>query len=234
MIYVISDLHGYLHERFLALLDKAGFAEDDFLYILGDVADRGGDGGTATLQWLLYQTNVQLILGNHEAMRLGCAFVFEEIREDFEEKLTAEKFDMLQRYMADGGDVTLRAMQGLSRDEQQDILEYLRDCPLYETLRIDERAFILVHSGLGDFSPKRHIEDYSMEDLLWTQPELTDEYYKNILTVLGHTPTFFFGDQYKDKIVRTETWLAVDMGAGFGREPVLLRLDDMAEFRMDA
>ena len=76
----------------------------------------------------------------------------------FEEKLTAEKFDMLQRYMADGGDVTLRAMQGLSRDEQQDILEYLRDCPLYETLRIDERAFILVHSGLGDFSPKRHIE----------------------------------------------------------------------------
>ena len=31
MIYVISDLHGYLHERFLALLDKAGFAEDDFL-----------------------------------------------------------------------------------------------------------------------------------------------------------------------------------------------------------
>lgn len=73
-----------------------------------------------------------------------------------------------------------------------------------------------------------------MEDLLWTQPELTDEYYKNILTVLGHTPTFFFGDQYKDKIVRTETWLAVDMGAGFGREPVLLRLDDMAEFRMDA
>ena len=80
MIYVISDLHGYLHERFLALLDKAGFAEDDFLYILGDVADRGG---TATLQWLLYQTNVQLILGNHEAMLLGCAFVFEEIREDF-------------------------------------------------------------------------------------------------------------------------------------------------------
>ena len=136
--------------------------------------------------------------------------------------------------MADGGDVTLKAMQGLSRDEQQDILEYLRDCPLYETLRIDEKDFILVYSGLGDFSPKGHIEDYSMEDLLWTRPELTDEYYKNILTVLGHTPTFFFGDQYKDKIVRTETWLAIDMGAGFGRETVLLRLDDMAEFRMGA
>lgn len=49
MVYVISDLHGYLHGRFLALLDKAGFAEDDFLYILGDIVDRSGDGGTATL-----------------------------------------------------------------------------------------------------------------------------------------------------------------------------------------
>ena len=40
MIYVISDLHGYPHEKLLALLDKAGFGRDDFLYILGDVVDR--------------------------------------------------------------------------------------------------------------------------------------------------------------------------------------------------
>ena len=37
MIYVISDLHGYPHEKIIALLDKAGFGKDDFLYILGDV-----------------------------------------------------------------------------------------------------------------------------------------------------------------------------------------------------
>ena len=131
MIYVISDLHGYPHERFLALLDKAGFGEGDFLYIIGDIVDRNGDGGVATLKWLLYQPNVQLILGNHEAMLLACSFVFDVIDESFENKMTAEKMDMLQRYMADGGDVTLEAMQKLSRDEQQDIMEYLRDCPLY-------------------------------------------------------------------------------------------------------
>ena len=34
MLYVISDMHGYSHGRFHALLDHAGFAEDDFLYIL--------------------------------------------------------------------------------------------------------------------------------------------------------------------------------------------------------
>ena len=71
MIYVISDLHGYPHERFLALLNKAGFCEGDFLYIIGDIVDRNGDGGIATLKWLLYQPNAQLILGNHEAMLLA-------------------------------------------------------------------------------------------------------------------------------------------------------------------
>ena len=120
MIYVISDLHGYPHEKFLALLDKAGFGKNDFIYIIGDVVDRNGDGGVETLNWLMYQTNVQLILGNHESMLLACAFVFDEITEDSINSLTAEKIDILTRYQADGGDVTLKAMQKLSQENQQD------------------------------------------------------------------------------------------------------------------
>ncbi len=41
MIYVTSDLHGYPLNKFLAFLKKAGFTEDDFLFVLGDVIDRG-------------------------------------------------------------------------------------------------------------------------------------------------------------------------------------------------
>ena len=41
MIYAASDLHGCSVESFQALLDSAGFSEEDFLYILGDVIDRG-------------------------------------------------------------------------------------------------------------------------------------------------------------------------------------------------
>lgn len=100
---MISDLHGFPHERFMELLEKAKFSDHDFLYILGDVIDRNGDGGVETLKWLLYQLNAQLILGNHEAMLLGCTFVFDEITEAFQEMFTVEKLDMLQRYMADGG-----------------------------------------------------------------------------------------------------------------------------------
>lgn len=231
MIYVISDLHGYPHERLLQLLEKAGFGKNDFLYILGDVVDRNGDGGVETLEWLMYQTNVQLILGNHEAMLLANAFVFDEITEDSIDALTPEKIDMLTRYQLDGGDITLKAMQKLSKNTQQDILDYLRDCPLYETVKAGGQDFILVHSGLGDFASEKLIDDYTAEELLWTWPELTDVYYKDIMTVFGHTPTFSFGDEFEGKIIKTDTWIDIDMGTGFGREPVLLRLDDMKEFR---
>ena len=232
MIYVISDLHGYPHERFLQLLREASFGKNDFLYILGDVVDRNGDGGIETLQWLIYQTNVQLIMGNHEAMLLANAFVFDEITEDSIETYTAEKIDMLTRYQLDGGDVTLRAMKALSKETQQDILDYLRDCPYYETVSAGGRDYILVHSGYENFDPKKRVEDYANDELLWAWPELTDVYYKSVMTVLGHTPTLAFGDEYADKIIKTDTWIDIDMGAGFGHEPVLLRLDDMKEFRL--
>lgn len=232
MIYVVSDLHGYPHEKFLALLDKAGFGKDDFLYILGDVVDRNGDGGVETLNWLMYQTNVQLILGNHEAMLLACSFVFDEITEDSIESLTAEKIDMLTRYQLDGGDITLKAMQKLPKETQQDILDYLRDCPLYETVNAGGKNFILVHAGLGNFDPNKQIEDYTTEELLWSWPELTDVYYKDKMTVFGHTPTFSFGDEYEGKIIKTDTWIDIDVGAGFGREPILMRLEDMRKINM--
>ena len=160
MIYVISDLHGYPHGRFLQLLEKASFGAKDFLYILGDVVDRNGDGGIETLKWLLYQPNVQLIMGNHEAMLLACSFVIDEISDDFDEQMTDEKVDMLERYMADGGDITLKALQKEPKEVQEDIMDYLRDCPLYETLKIGPREIILVHSGIDNFEPSKHIEEY--------------------------------------------------------------------------
>ena len=48
MIYVTADLHGYPLEKFQRLLKKADFCEEDFLFIIGDVVDRGFDGGEIT------------------------------------------------------------------------------------------------------------------------------------------------------------------------------------------
>lgn len=235
MIYVISDLHGYPLEKLKKLLEKADFGENDFLYILGDVVDRNGDGGVEILTWLLSQPNVQLILGNHEAMLLACEFLFDEITDESISSFDSEKMEILTNYQLNGGDVTLKALSKLNKEAPEtvaDILDYLHDAPLYEAVTAGGKDYFLVHSGIDDFEKGRKISEYPADAFIWAWPELEDEYFDDITTVFGHTPTKYYGEEYSNKIIKTRTWIAIDMGAGDGvTEPVLLRLDDMIEFR---
>lgn len=235
MIYVISDLHGYPLAKFKKLLEHAAFSDDDFLYLLGDCIDRNGDGGVEMLCWLLEQPNVQLILGNHEAMLLACAFVFEEITEESINALTAENMGLLQQYMQNGGDVTLKALRDLRNrapDLIADIFDYLHDAPLYEAVSAGGKDFLLLHSGIDHFEKDKKLSQYAQDDFLWTWTSLETDYFDEIITVFGHTPTLTYGEEYTGKILKTRTWIDIDVGAGFGQEPVLLRLDDFEEFRM--
>ncbi len=232
MIYTISDLHGYPVEKLKQLLKLAEFSDDDYLFILGDVIDRNGDGGIGILQWLLTVTNATLLLGNHEAMLLTCEFVIDEISEETLSNLTREKLEMLSNYIANGGDVTLRELRKLPRETQQDIFEYLKDCPLYETVTAGGKDYILVHAGLDNFRKDRKLSDYSVDELIWTWPELTDEYFDDVHTVFGHTPTRSLDPRCNGGILRTRTWTDIDVGAAYGNEPVLFRLDDGKTFQL--
>lgn len=235
MIYVISDLHGYPLEKLKKLLEKADFGKNDFLYILGDVVDRNGDGGVEILTWLLSQPNVQLILGNHEAMLLACEFLFDEITEESISSFDSEKMEIFTNYQLNGGDVTLKALSKLNKESPEtvaDILDYLYDAPLYEAVTAGNKDYFLVHSGIDDFKKGKKISEYPADSFIWAWPELDDEYFDDIITVFGHTPTVNYGENYRNKIIKTKTWIDIDMGAADGiTEPVLLRLDDMAEFR---
>ena len=86
----MSDIHGYSKDKTMSLLQQAGFDKNDFMYVLGDVIDRGED-GIKMLQWMMEQPNVELILGNHEAMFLSCGFIFDEITDEFLTGLTEKK-----------------------------------------------------------------------------------------------------------------------------------------------
>ena len=66
MRYIIADIHGCYNE-YINLLKKINFSDNDILYILGDVVDRGPE-PIKILQDMMKRSNVFLIIGNHEFM----------------------------------------------------------------------------------------------------------------------------------------------------------------------
>lgn len=167
---------------------------------------------------------------------MSCKFVFDEITEKSIADFTAEKLELLNNYMLNGGDVTLKAfrkLQNTSPETASYIFEYLHDAPLYETVMAGGNDFLLVHSGIDNFDRDKKLSQYIADDFLWAWPELTNEYFDDVITVFGHTPTMSYGDQYKGKIIKTRTWIDIDVGTAYGQNPVLLRLDDLKEFYAD-
>lgn len=232
-VYVTSDLHGLPLADLKRLLNIVSFNNDDWLFVLGDVIDRQNDGGIEILKWLLEQPNAQLILGNHEAMLLSCDFVFDEITDENIENFTKEKMELLMNYTQNGGDVTLKELRSLMQTEPDtlaDILDYLRETPVYETVNVGNKDFLLVHSGLDNFDKNKKLSDYSADELVWACPKITDEYFEDVITVFGHTPTMSYDHANKGKILKTKTWIDIDVGVPYGNSPALLRLDDLKEF----
>ena len=234
--YAIADLHGYPEDRFDALLERAGFGPEDTLYIIGDVIDRNGDGGVGMLRRVMREPNFEFILGNHEDMLLACAFLFDEITEESIDALGPEQAKALERYLRNGGGVTLENLRNAEREEPgtiAEILAFLRDAPIIGAVTAGGRDFLLVHGGFPDFSPEKKLSDYTEHGLLWELPKLETEYIDDIITVFGHTPTLYYGKEHEGRIIRTRTWINIDAGAAGGLPPALLRLDDLEVFYGD-
>lgn len=232
MFYACSDLHGYSMDKFKTFLNKIGFCKQDFLYVIGDVIDRGKD-GVKLLKWLMSMPNAQLILGNHEEMMLASSFVFDEITNESIDNLTAEKLIAYSTWITNSGQSTIDALSAIEQSEVKFILEFLQEAPLYETVTVNGKDFILTHSGLGNFSPDKKLSDYTNEELLWNRSCIEQKYFDDITVVFGHTPTVYYGDEHKGKILFTDTWIDIDVGAGLGLPPAILRLDDMKTFYCD-
>lgn len=235
MVFVSSDLHGCAIAEFKELLHQAGFMKDDFLFILGDVIDRG-EYGAELLLWLTEQPNMQLLLGNHEALLLACAFLFDEVSDESLDRLSVEQLNLLESWIHNGGAPTLTGLKRImDRDPEliNGILDYLRDAPLYESLEVDGRNFVLVHAGLENFSCDRLLSDYEPDELLLMRPTLETAYFDDALVIFGHTPTHYIDKQFEGRAIKTPSWICVDTGSAEGHSPMILRINDLTEFYLD-
>ena len=227
MIYVSSDWHGCAPEKIQRLLAMAEFSESDYLFVLGDVIDRG-EHGVAHLKWLMEQPNVALLLGNHEAMMLQCRFALEDDTREYTEAQTR----VLRRWLDNGGHPTLDGLSCLSYRHATALLDQVEQTPLYVFVEVKGQRYLLTHSGLGNFHPDKPIEQYTERELLWHRPEWEDSYFPDTVLVFEHTPARYMHPMAADGVLRTKTWIDIDTGAAMGKEPTLLCLDSMEEFRL--
>ena len=233
MTYVMSDLHGR-YKQYIQMLEKIRFSDEDELYVLGDVVDRGPEPIRILLDMSM-RANVYPILGNHEYMAeyLLTKLSTEITDDNCETHLTAEDISALAGWLADGGQTTLEEFRRLTPDAREGILEYLAEFAPYEELTVAGNRFVLVHGGLADFDPERPLWDYDDYTLVTEHTDYTRRYYPDRYLVTGHVPTGLIEPGYGGRIYRENGHFAIDCGNGGGGTLGCLRLEDLAEFYVE-
>lgn len=231
MIYVMADLHGE-YDKFLAMLRKIKFSDEDVLYIIGDIVDRGPQ-PVRILQDISMRFNVYPILGNHEVMAFYTLkkLVEEITEENYDTQIDEETMQGLLEWQMNGGNSTIAEFKELTQDERMDLLEYMEEFTTYEIVEVRDKIFLLVHAGLGNFSEEKTMEDYTLSELVFSRCDYERQYFKDpsIYLVTGHTPTLAING--KPEIYKKNNNICIDCGAVFteGRLACLC-LDTMEEF----
>lgn len=229
--YVISDIHGQ-YDMFMELLDNIKLKETDKLYILGDVLDRGPH-PIKVLMKLMEMPNVVLIAGNHELMALECLkYLMIEITDASIEEWDEKMADNLITWMLNGSMPTTDEFRKLDRTMQQKVIDYIKESELYEEITAGGKDYLLVHAGLGNFSPDKDIEDYSLDELVWTRPDYDMQYFDDIYVITGHTPTQLIEENSRPGFIyRHNNHIAIDCGAHIaGGRLAAICLDTDEEF----
>ena len=213
--FVIADIHGE-YDKFMEMLEKIRLADQDTLYILGDVVDRGPHPVKVLLK-LMEMPNVVPIVGNHELMALRClGYLREEITESSAAAWDRTMIRFLANWIQNGADPTMKEFRALSREMQSEVMEFMKDFLAYAEVEAGGRKFLLVHAGLGNFRRRRKLENYSLDELVWERPDYQRRYFENVEVVSGHTPTQLIdGNPRPGYIYRENGHIAIDCGACF-------------------
>ena len=229
-IYCMADIHGN-YAAYQNILEQINFKDTDILYVLGDVIDRGQNSMDILFD-MMCRPNVIPIIGNHEYMGLQCLrFLSGEITEESIAKLDEGIIQGVLEWQNVGGQATIDEFHRLSGEEKEEILEYLEEFSAYEEVTVAGKDYVLVHAGLGNFSPKRGLEDYALYELAFSGMNEHEQYYSDKYIVAGHVPTRNFLDNPKpDYIYRFNNCIVIDCGWGYGGQLGCICLNTGEEF----
>lgn len=246
MHYVMSDIHG-CYSEFLQMLDLIEFKDEDTLYILGDIIDRGKE-PVKILQYIKNKSNIKMILGNHEAMMIDF------YKEKENNPNSRSYYEIKELWERNGGSITMEQLSKLSKDEFLSSIDYIKNLKYFDIIEVNKETYLLVHAGIYPYAEddiKKLLESQVADDLIWIRNEFfISEYKYPFKIIFGHTPIpNIYNDLYlydlmlkrlgkenliekyeKNKIIYFNNKIGIDGGCVFGLNLTCLRLEDGKEF----
>lgn len=233
MTYVMSDIHGE-YDKYKKMLEMIKFGDDDTLYVLGDVVDRGPKPVELLLD-MMNRANVIPLMGNHDFYALDilkrqCADIK---RETANEEYIGSILEELAAWFSEGGESTYKGFMAQPPEVRADILEYMEEFSLCETTDVGDRSFIMVHAGLGNFRKNKKLSEYTTEELIMQRADFDCEYIGgDVYIVTGHTPTLAISG--KAEIYHKLNNILIDCGACFNKGRLAcLCLDNFEEYYVE-
>ena len=222
MKYVMSDIHGNF-EKYIEMLNLINFTEEDELYILGDIFDRG-DKPLEILDHIRKNKNIHLIKGNHEQMYIECY---------------EDEFRDLYGWLCNGGMTTYEELINRGQFYMDDVYRYLKRLPYIQV--IDK--FILAHAGLylpsnmNELTIEELLELQEEDNCIWTRGNIDKERkFKDYTIIAGHSAVQGIIREHDCSILHREGHIYIDSGlqtVNHSGALSCLRLDDMEEFYID-
>ena len=223
MIYVVSDIHGCF-DKYKALLKRLNLNDNDTLYILGDLVDRG-DGGIQIILDLISRKNVVCLRGNHDHEAYLFLKHFAIPNDGYAADTLMETF---QLWLSDGGAPTFKSFLEIDDIQKKQVLSFLNSLPLFKELNIQGKKYHLSHT-VPEKEIMLHLDKCKITDFIIGEPDYEKVYFKDTILVTGHTPTGFIDPDYKGRIWKGNNHIAIDCGAVFGNPLGCICLDTMEE-----
>ena len=188
---VIGDVHGH-YDTLIALLDSISPNDDDEIYFLGDLIDRGPK--SAEVVEFIIRNQYQCLRGNHEEMLL-------DVVGDGQVAV-----ELYQGWLYSGGHATVASYDSKIPQEH---IDWMKSLPLY----LDLGDVWLVHAGVD---PNVPLENQGSERFCWIREDFhaaKEAYFEDKLIITGHTITFTFPGVDPGQIAAGPGWLDIETGA---------------------
>ena len=218
-IICISDIHAYIDD-FKSLLTRCNYSsESDYLFILGDIVEKGTDNISSLnyVQKLCRNPKTVFIQGNNDTM--PCHMAFKDDKSRFLDRLSSRPTNTFTQ-MAESIGIT--DFNNNFEEKRQAVIEayrsqldFLQNAPI----AIETKYFIFVHSAIENRPDWENSDPQVVQALPWF---LRHEHQQPKTVVCGHYPTYNFkrGNSSNLPIFDTEKRI-IDIDGGMGTKSAM-------------